>query len=141
MVASKIGRKKTILAGVAMLFTAFFVGCFMTASSPNWLMTAMFILAGVAWATINVNSFPMVVELCSGADVGKYTGYYYTASMAAQSLTPTISGLFMDHVAMTSLFPYASIFVGLAFFTMLMVKHGDAKPETKKGLDALDSED
>jgi MFS family permease len=141
MVASKIGRKKTILAGVAMLFTAFFVGCFMTASSPNWLMTAMFILAGVAWATINVNSFPMVVELCSGADVGKYTGYYYTASMAAQSLTPTISGLFMDHVAMTSLFPYASIFVGLAFFTMLMVNHGDAKPETKKGLDALDSED
>jgi hypothetical protein len=61
--------------------------------------------------------------------------------MAAQSLTPTISGLFMDHVAMTSLFPYASIFVGLAFFTMLMVNHGDAKPETKKGLDALDSED
>ena len=140
-VASKIGRKKTILAGVAMLFTAFFVGCFLTASSPNWLMTAMFILAGVAWATINVNSFPMVVEMCSGADVGKYTGYYYTASMAAQSLTPTISGLFMDHIAMTSLFPYASIFVGLAFVTMLFVKHGDAKPESKKGLEALDIDD
>ena len=141
MVASKIGRKKTILAGIVMLFTAFFVGCFMTASSPNWLMTAMFILAGVAWATINVNSFPMVVEMCSGADVGKYTGYYYTASMAAQSLTPTISGLFMDHIAMTTLFPYASIFVGLAFFTMLMVKHGDSKVITKKGLEALDTED
>ena len=82
MVASKIGRKKTILAGIVMLFTAFFVGCFLTASSPNWLMTAMFILAGVAWATINVNSFPMVVEMCTGADVGKYTGYYYTASSA-----------------------------------------------------------
>ena len=141
MVASKIGRKKTILAGIVMLFTAFFVGCFMTASSPSWLMTAMFILAGVAWATINVNSFPMVVEMCTGADVGKYTGYYYTASMAAQSLTPTISGLFMDNVAMTSLFPYASIFVGLAFFTMLMVKHGDAKPDSKKGLDAFDTDD
>lgn len=141
MVASKIGRKKTILAGVAMLFTAFFVGCFMTASSPDWLMTAMFILAGVAWATINVNSFPMVVEMCSGADVGKYTGFYYTASMAAQSLTPTISGIFMDKVAMTSLFPYASIFVGLAFFTMLMVKHGDSKIEAKKGLEAFDTED
>ncbi len=141
MVASKIGRKKTILTGVAMLFTAFLGGCFMTASSPNWLMTAMFILAGVAWATINVNSFPMVVEMCTGADVGKYTGYYYTASMAAQSLTPTISGLFMDHIAMTSLFPYATIFVGLAFFTMLMVKHGDSKIITKKGLEALDTED
>ncbi len=141
MVASKIGRKKTILAGIVMLFTAFFGGCFMTASSPNWLMTAMFILAGVAWATINVNSFPMVVEMCTGADVGKYTGFYYTASMAAQSLTPTISGIFMDKIAMTSLFPYASIFVGLAFFTMLMVKHGDAKVEAKKGLEALDIDD
>ena len=141
IVASKIGRKKTILAGIVMLFTAFFVGCFLTASSPNWLMTAMFILAGVAWATINVNSFPMVVEMCTGADVGKYTGFYYTASMAAQSLTPTVSGIFMDKVAMTSLFPYASIFVGLAFFTMLMVKHGDSKAEAKKGLEAFDNDD
>ena len=141
MVASRIGRKKTILAGVAMLFTAFFVACFMTASSPDWLMTAMFILAGVAWATINVNSFPMVVEMCTGADVGKYTGFYYTASMAAQSLTPTVSGIFMDKVAMTSLFPYASIFVGLAFFTMLMVKHGDNRVAAKKGLEAFDTED
>ncbi len=141
IVASKIGRKKTILAGIVMLFTAFFVACFMTASSPSWLMSCMFCLAGVAWATINVNSFPMVVEMCSGADVGKYTGFYYTASMAAQSLTPTVSGIFMDKVAMTSLFPYASIFVGLAFFTMLMVKHGDAKVEAKKGLEALDIDD
>ena len=141
LVASKLGRKKTILAGIVMLFTAFFVGCFLTASSPNWLMTAMFILAGVAWATINVNSFPMVVEMCTGADVGKYTGFYYTASMAAQSLTPTVSGIFMDNVAMTTLFPYAAIFVGLAFFTMLMVKHGDSKAEAKKGLEALDIDD
>ncbi len=141
MVASKIGRKKTILAGIVMLFTAFLVASFMTASSPNWLMTAMFILAGVAWATINVNSFPMVVEMCTGADVGKYTGYYYTASMAAQSLTPTVSGLFMDNIAMTTLFPYATVFVGIAFFTMLMVKHGDNKVEAKKGLEALDIDD
>ena len=141
VVASKIGRKKTILAGVAMLFTAFLGGCFMTASSPNWMMTCMFLLAGVAWATINVNSFPMVVEMCSGADVGKYTGYYYTASMAAQSLTPTISGIFMDKIAMTTLFPYAAIFVGLAFFTMLMVRHGDSRVIAKKGLEALDIDD
>ena len=138
MVASRLGRKKTILAGVAMLFTAFFVGCFMTASSPSWLLTAMFILAGIAWATINVNSFPMVVEMCSGADVGKYTGYYYTASMAAQSLTPTVSGIFMDRIAMTTLFPYAAFFAGLAFFTMLMVRHGDSKVTARKGLEALE---
>ena len=141
MIASRIGRKKTILAGVAMLFAAFFVGCFLTASSPAWLMSLMFCLAGVAWATINVNSFPMVVEMCTGADVGKYTGFYYTASMAAQSLTPTVSGIFMDRIAMTSLFPYAAIFVGLAFFTMLFVKHGDSKPQAAKGVEALAGSD
>ncbi len=134
MIASKIGRKKTILAGITMLFIAFFAGCFITASTPSWLMSIMFCLAGVAWATINVNSFPMVVEMCTGADVGKYTGYYYTASMAAQSLTPTVSGLFMDNVAMTSLFPYAAIFVALSFVTMLFVKHGDSRPAPKKNV-------
>lgn len=142
MIASKIGRKKTILAGVAMLAAAFGTAAFMRATSPGWLMNVMFALAGVAWATINVNSFPMVVEMCSGADVGKYTGFYYTASMAAQTVTPMLSGFLMDKMGMTVLFPYAAIFVALAFVTMYLVKHGDAKKlEVKKGLDAFDTED
>ena len=82
-IASKVGRKKTILAGVVMLTAAFTTASFMSAESPTMLMNAMFALAGIAWATINVNSFPMVVEMCSGGNVGKYTGFYYTASMAA----------------------------------------------------------
>ena len=126
-IASKIGRKKTILAGVVLLCAAFAVAGFMRASSPTWMMNAMFILAGIAWATINVNSFPMVVEMCTGADVGKYTGFYYTASMSAQIATPMLSGLLMDRMGMTVLFPYAAIFVALAFVTMSLVKHGDAK--------------
>ena len=142
MIASRIGRKKTIIIGVAMLATAFGVAAFMRASSPGWLMNVMFALAGVAWATINVNSFPMVVEMCSGADVGKYTGFYYTASMAAQTVTPMLSGFLMDKMGMTVLFPYAAIFVALAFVTMSLVKHGDAKKlEVKKGLEAFDTED
>ena len=141
MVASKIGRKKTILAGVVMLAAAFTVAAFMRPGSPAWLMYMMFALAGVAWATINVNSFPMVVELSTGADVGKYTGFYYTASMAAQTLTPMLSGFLMKKMGMTVLFPYASVFVALAFVTMLLVRHGDAKVLPKKGLEALDTED
>jgi len=140
-VASRIGRKKTILAGVVMLATAFGVAAFMRASSPTWMMNAIFILAGVAWATINVNSFPMVVEMCSGGDVGKYTGFYYTASMSAQIATPMLSGFLMDRLGMTVLFPYAAIFVVLAFLTMSLVKHGDAKVLAKKGLEALDIDD
>ena len=124
-----------------MLASAFLIGNFITPETPEFIMYPVFILAGIGWATINVNSFPMVVELAKGGEVGKYTGYYYTASMAAQSLTPMISGFFMDKVAKMSLFPYASLFVAMAFITMLFVKHGDARPETKKGLEALDIDD
>ena len=134
-VAGRIGRKKTILAGVVMLTVAFGVAGFLTADSPSALMNAMFALAGIAWATINVNSFPMVVELASGGDVGKYTGFYYTASMAAQVATPMVSGLLMDKFGMHVLFPYAAAFTGLAFVTMLFVRHGDSKdiPAEKAG--------
>ena len=131
-IASRIGRRKTILAGVVMLTTAFGCAAFMRSSSPTLVMNILFALAGVAWATINVNSFPMVVEMCSGADVGKYTGFYYTASMTAQIATPMLSGFLMDHMGMTVLFPYAAIFVALAFVTMFMVKHGDTKITAKK---------
>lgn len=142
LIASKLGRKKTILIGVLILGASFFAAYFMSASNPVMLLNLLFATAGIGWATINVNSFPMVVEMCSGGDVGKYTGYYYTASMAAQALTPTISGFLMDMFGMKNvLFPYAAIFVGLAFITMLFVRHGDAKPESKKGLEALDIDD
>ena len=141
MIASKIGRKKTILAGVVMLSAAFACASFMRAGSSVMLMNVLFALAGIGWATINVNSFPMVVEMCSGSDIGKYTGYYYTASMAAQIATPMFSGFLMDQMGMTVLFPYAAIFAGLAFVTMFLVKHGDAKPEAKMGLEALDTDD
>lgn len=141
MVASKIGRKKTIMAGVVMLTGAFAAASFMRAGSPVLLMNVLFALAGIGWATINVNSFPMVVELCSGGDIGKYTGFYYTASMSAQIVTPMLSGMLMDGMGMTVLFPYAAIFAGLAFVTMSVVKHGDAKPEAKVSLEALDIDD
>ena len=143
IVATKIGRKKTILGGVVMLTVAFAAASFLRAGSPVLLMNVLFALAGIGWATINVNSFPMVVEMCSGGDIGKYTGFYYTASMSAQIVTPMLSGFFMDMkgLGMTVLFPYAAIFAGLAFVTMLLVKHGDAKPEGKKGLEALDIDD
>ena len=137
-IASRVGRKKTILAGVVMLTAAFTTASFMSAESPTMLMNAMFALAGIAWATINVNSFPMVVEMCSGGNVGKYTGFYYTASMAAQVATPMLSGLLMDRMGMHVLFPYAAVFPALAFVTMLFVRHGDSRPEAKLGLEALD---
>ncbi len=128
ILSSRIGRKKAILIGVALLTAAFCSAIFVGPNSSDILIYAIFVLAGIAWATINVNSFPMVVQMCSDGDVGKYTGYYYTASMAAQTLTPMLSGYMMDKLGMGTLFPYAAIFVAGSFVTMLFVKHGDAKP-------------
>ena len=124
-----------------MLASAFGVAAFLREGSSALLMNCMFALAGIGWATINVNSFPMVVEMCNGGEVGKFTGYYYTASMAAQVLTPYLSGLLMDKIGMTSLFPYATCFVALAFAAMLFVKHGDSRPQARSGIEALNYED
>ena len=140
IIASKVGRKKSILAGVLMLSTAFLSATFVTSTTNPIVMTLLFALAGIGWATINVNSFPMVVELAKGGNVGKYTGFYYTASMSAQIITPILSGFFMDLFGdMRVLFPYATIFAICSFITMFFVKYGDNKVvEKKSALEHLD---
>ena len=139
-IAHKIGRKKTIQMGIILLAACFASGFFLTTafSSINAIMFIVFALVGFAWAAINVNSLPMVVEMCRGSDIGKFTGYYYTASMAAQVVTPILAGFLMRNVSYKVLFPYAAIFVLLSFVTMTMVKHGDAAPEAKHGLEAFE---
>ena len=140
IISSKIGRKKVILFGVLLLAASFFCGGLF--KTPNFGVNIVFLLVGMAWASINVNSYPMVVEMCKGSDIGKFTGMYYTFSMAAQVLTPILSGFFLEHVGYWTLFPYATVFAVIAFLTMLNVKHGDSKPEPPKGkLEAFDVED
>ena len=141
IVASRVGRKKTILCGVALLGACFFGGYLFTAhaSAITPAMYLCFALVGLAWAAINVNSLPMVVEMCRGSDVGKFTGYYYTASMAAQVITPVLAGTLMKHLGYQVLFPYAAAFAAVSFVTMLFVRHGDSKAQPKTGLDAFDA--
>ena len=139
ILASRVGRKKTIIAGVLLLAACFGLVTFF--HSLSLAIYPLFALVGVAWAAINVNSLPMVVELATGEDTGKYTGFYYTFSMAAQVVTPIVSGWLLEHVGYHTLFPYAMIMVLGSFVTMLFVRHGDSKPEAKKGLEALDVDD
>lgn len=129
-VSAQIGRKKTILIGITLLLICYGSASFYSAYHVS--MIFFFGLIGIGWASINVNSLPMVVEMCSSADVGKYTGYYYTFSMSAQVITPILSGFLMENISYRVLFPYAVIFSALAFFTMTCVKHGDVKPIPKK---------
>lgn len=141
--ASKIGRKKTIMAGIILLSVMFAMGFVLTSmfKSINAIMYVSFALVGLAWAAINVNSLPMVVEMCKGSDIGKFTGYYYTASMAAQIITPILAGTLMRVISYKVLFIYAAVFVLLSYMTMTQVKHGDQKVEAKKGLAAYENMD
>ena len=143
VLASKLGRKRTIMGGIILLASCFGLGYFLTTTyhEINLVMFIVFALVGLAWAAINVNSLPMVVEMCKGSDIGKFTGYYYTFSMAAQVVTPVVAGYLMRNVSYTALFPYAAVFVAMSFVTMLFVKHGDNKPEAKKGIDAFEDMD
>ena len=132
MLSSKVGRKKMILLGVCVLTACFALAGTVQTFSP--LVYALFVLIGFAWAAINVNSYPMAVEISQSGDVGKYTGYYYTFSMAAQIVTPIVSGWLLEHVGYHTLFPYAAAMTGAAFFTMLFVRHGDSRPEAAKSV-------
>jgi MFS family permease len=142
-IASRVGRRKTIRFGTLLLSGSFGLAFLYTMLSNAFspLLYVLFILVGMAWASINVNSLPMVVEMCKGSEVGKFTGLYYTFSMTAQIMTPIVAGWLLENVSYKTLFPYAAIFVFLSFITMGLVKHGDNKVEAKKGLEAFDVED
>jgi MFS family permease len=140
IIATRIGRKKTIIAGIIMMTASYLCGALFTEYSS--LINVVFAFTGIGWAAINVNSYPMVVEMCSGSDIGKYTGLYYTFSMSAQILTPIVSGALLEYISYRTLFPYAVVFSVASLCTMLFVMHGDSKPTRKKDLiESFDSED
>ena len=142
-VASRIGRRKTIRFGTLLLSGSFLAAFLLTMALEGFspVLYVLFLLVGLAWASINVNSLPMVVEMCKGSEVGKFTGLYYTFSMSAQIITPIVAGWLLCNVSYRALFPYAAIFVFASFLTMGFVRHGDNKVPAKKGLEAYDVED
>ena len=141
--AARFGRRRVIIAGVILLASCFFVLFIYTLLSGSFhpVLYLLLLLIGLAWAAINVNSLPMVLEMCSGAEIGRFTGLYYTFSMAAQIVTPVAAGTLMNRIGYTSLFIYSTLFAGMAFLTMSQVKHGDTKVQAKHGLEAYDIED
>lgn len=143
LLASRLGRRKTILFGTLLLSGSFLSVFAYTCVFQTFhkVLYILFFLVGVAWALINVNSLPMVLEMCKGSEVGRFTGFYYTFSMTAQIATPIFAGTLLEHVSFMTLFPYCGIFVLLSFVTMLFVRHGDARFEAKRGLEAFEDMD
>lgn len=139
-ISTAIGRKKTIITGIIMMSISYFFGFLFKEYSP--MINLVFAFTGIGWAAINVNSYPMVVEMSKSSDVGKYTGLYYTFSMAAQIFTPILSGALLENVSYRTLFPYSVVFSLLSLCTMLMVHHGDSKPPKKSStLEHFDIDD
>lgn len=135
--AAKIGRRKSIMIGFALAVVSFFLIFFFVRPSdkaivPAALFAVFYLIAGFGLIIANVNTFPMVTELSTAETVGQYTGYYYTATMSAQAITPFIAGLIMDNSKDQMLFLYSAICIIVAIVLMLLVKHGDSKPIPKK---------
>lgn len=139
VVASKIGRRKSIIIGFAMMVLSFISVSFISEFHAG--LNLLLVFAGVGGSAVGVNIFPVVIDMCSERDLGRYTGLYYTFSMAAQIVTPIVSGFFMEHVSYRTLFPYAAVFSVLGILVTLQVHHGDSRPDAnKKAWEHLDTD-
>lgn len=140
MLAVKIGRRKSIMVGFALAVASFvliytpLISMAEIEAAKAAVFAVFYLLAGFGLIIANVNTFPMVVELANAEDVGKYTGFYYTATMSAQAITPFIAGALMDNFGNNALFLYAAICIVVAIAIMAFVKYGDSAqiPKGKK---------
>jgi len=132
MLAVKIGRRKSIMIGFGLATLSFVLLATPLIANADVelakaaLFALFYLIAGFGLIIANVNTFPMVVELAKAEDVGKYTGFYYTATMSAQAITPFIAGAIMDKWGNSSLFAYSAVCVVIAIVIMVFVRYGDS---------------
>jgi len=122
-IATRFGRRRTILAGLAIMLLLTLGGFFTTSML---YLTVMLILAGVGWALVNINSFPMVSDIAPPGKIGSYTGLYYFFSMLAAITAPPLVGALMDLFGHRTMFLFSPCFFLLAMLCMLQVKRGEA---------------
>ena len=147
IIASKIGRKYTLVGGLGLTVVAYAVWMVLTFTTnhasggtfPIWIYIIWFV-KGFGMSLVHVNSFPMVVELCPNSKIGQFTGYYYAASMAAQTITPIALGslLLLPKFSWEFLPVYALACVAISTIIFLFVKNvKNTKTTFAKGLDAI----
>ena len=152
-IADKVGRKWTISAGLSLTVLGLILMCFIKASTtvldsglkafPK-LLLVVWVIKGYGMALVHNCSFPMVVELCSSKKIGKFTGYYYASSMAAQTVTPVLLGLILRASGAWRVLPiYATILTvaSCLVFTSCVKNIKAKKMANAKGLEALANED
>lgn len=129
-IGARVGRKKTIITGLAGITVLFAVMYFVSNTS---LLYVLLLLGGVCWAAVNVNSLPMVVDMTGYSSLGKYTGYYYLFSFSASIVSPILFGALRDltqsyHI----LFIYSAIAFTVALLCMLLIRRGDGEAPKAK---------
>jgi maltose/moltooligosaccharide transporter len=141
-VGGKFGRRNTIMTGIFMLGGLILSLYLLPPTSLTPVLTTLPVLgnisvislflmgAGVAWALININSLPMVVDMVEDARIGTYTGLYYLFSTMAAIIGPNFNGLIIQVAGnnYNSIMLVAPTFMLLAFVMMIGVKRGEAKP-------------
>ena len=140
-VGGKFGRRNTIMAGIFLLGGLIFSLYLLPPSLLSTVLTSLPVLgkipvislflmgAGVAWALININSLPMVVDMVEDARIGTYTGLYYLFSTMAAIIGPNMNGLIIQAAGnnYNSIMLVAPTFMLFAFVMMIGVKRGEAK--------------
>ena len=153
-IAEKTGRKWTITIGLCITFVGLLMMCFVTptgvvtGSKGEYAFPAMlygvWVIKGFGMALVHNCSFPMVVELCSSKKIGRFTGYYYTASMSAQTVTPVLLGLVFNMTGKWGALPvYSCLLIAMScgVFASLVKNIKAGKVANVMGLEALDSND
>lgn len=153
IIADKAGRKWTISAGLLITFAGLLVMMFVSPTgnvvgdNGEYAFPALIyvvgLLRGFGMALVHNCSFPMVVELCTSKKIGKFTGYYYTSSMAAQTITPILLGFILTKTGAWNVLPiYTAVLIALSFivFTLLVKNIRADKVENAKGLEAFADE-
>ena len=108
------------------------------------LLYVVWVIKGFGMSLVHNCSFPMIVELCSSKKIGQFTGYYYAASMAAQTVTPILLGLLLTRFSLWRILPvYSGILLCVSFilFTLRVKNIKADKVRNVKGLEAIGGDD
>ncbi len=123
---ARLGRNRTIRIGLLVVCATMMMALFLKSFLP---LALVFVVGGLGWALVNVNSLPMVVDMTTLEKVGGYTGLYYFFSQAANIVAPPAAGALIDSLGYASLMLFAAALFVAAFFVMSLVRRGEAAAE------------
>jgi MFS family permease len=119
LIATRIGRKPTIITGLAGMLIGLIVGFIIR--NPTILLITLAVM-GAFWALVNINSLPMVYDLGGEQSIGALTGLYYFSSSAAAITGPIVGGWIIDTAGYSAIWPFSALFLLAAAFLMSRIR-------------------